>query len=93
MRPSVQADQLCLWVLCMQKKTLHGTALQVGGGDATLPQPGGAPGHGARRAHAHGLLQGARPVRAGLQGAPCLLAAMHACPPRSAMHSMPTFPL
>ena len=47
----------------------HWWLLQVGGGDAALPQPAVAPGHGARRAHAHGLLQGPRQLRALLQGA------------------------
>ena len=41
---------------------------QVGGGDAALPQPCRAPRHRARRAHAHGLLQGPGQLRALLQG-------------------------
>ena len=46
-----------------------GNHVQVGGGDAALPEPRGAAGDGARGAHAHGGLQGARPVRPRLQGA------------------------
>lgn len=41
--------------------------VQVGGGDASLPEPCGAPWDGAPGAHAHGGLQGQGPVRARLQ--------------------------